>query len=240
MFQQRPNFIALLDPDGIVCEVNDGPQRRGFSREAFIGQHIALTPYFAADSSWRHTWTERLAEVARAGTAVGYEDVVRAPDGQTRHAEATVSPIVSEAGALEYFLVEAEDTTERLQAELALREGERRSHDLLDALPVLAWSIDAHGDCDFVNQRWLDELGSVPRRAGRPDWLAVVHPDERTAFELAWHRCWSDATPFSGSYRLLGISGAARRCEVRIAPVRGDDGAVARWSAVAIDQPDPG
>jgi PAS domain S-box-containing protein len=235
VFRQRQAFMALLDLEGYVREVSAAVEVRGFTVGEFVGRHIADTPYFAADSSWQHTWSQRLAEVAASGQAVGYEDVITAADGQVRYAEATVSPIVDDDGRLECFLVEAEDTTEQLQAELALREGERRSNDLLAALPVLAWSIDCHGECDFVNQRWLDEVGAVPVRGGRSDWTAVLHPDDRTAFELAWRRAQDAATALAGRFRIVGISGGARPCEVRIAPVLGDDGAVVRWSAVAID-----
>ncbi|MBO9534784.1 MAG: PAS domain-containing protein [Solirubrobacteraceae bacterium] len=235
VFRQRPVFMAVLDPDGIVREVNDAPEARGFGREEFLGRHIADTPYFGADSTWHQTWNQRLGEVARAAEPCGYDDVITTTQGQVRYAEATVSPITGDDGRVEFFLVEADDTTERLQVELALREGERRSNDLMVALPVLAWSIDRDGECDFVNQRWLDEVGAVPIVDGRPQWAAVVHPDDRGAFEAAWATAKATASPLTGEFRITGISGAARRCEVRIAPVLGDDGTVDRWSAVAID-----
>lgn len=242
MFRQRPAFVALLDFSGAVIEVNDAPIRRGFEREHFLGRHIADTPYFAADASWRSTWQMRLAEVADAAAPVGYEDVTTTTEGEVRCAEATVSPVLDDAGAVEYFLVEAEDTTERLQVELALRDGERRYHDLLAELPAPAWSIDASGECDFVNQRWLDELGTLAWRDDATDWAAVIHPDDRAAFDRAWETARTMAIPLTGRYRLIDVLGAVREFELRIAPVLGAGGAVARWSGVALelgDEPAP-
>lgn len=235
IFLQRPTFMAILDPGGVVCEVNRAIEARGFVRDAFLGRHIADTPYFAADSTWRATWDARLAEVTNAGRPVGYDDVIVGADGQVRYAEATVTPISAGHGVADWFLVEAEDTTERLQVELALREGERRSHDLLAALPAIAWSIDAVGDCDFVNQRWLDELGRIPTRAGRTDWSAVVDEDDRDAFEADWGLARAAGVTLTGRYRLRVVGRGARWYEVRIAPVLGDDGRVARWSGVAVE-----
>lgn len=234
IFLQRPTFMAILNPLGVVCEVNRAIEARGFAREAFMGRHIADTPYFAADSTWRATWDARLAEVRAAGRPVGYDDAIVSADGHVRYAEATVTPI-SAGHVADWFLVEAEDTTERLQVELALREGERRSHDLLSALPAVAWSIDASGDCDFVNQRWLDELGRIPSRGGRRDWSAVVDDLDRDAFASDWGLARAAGVPLTGRYRLRVVGRGARWYEVRIAPVLGDDGLVARWSGLAVE-----
>jgi PAS domain S-box-containing protein len=227
--------MALLDPDGQIIDVNDAVERRGFHRDEFRGRHIADTPYFAADSSWQRTWAQRLEEAARLGTPCGYDDVITSLDGQVRYAEATVTPILDKAGKIDSFLVEAEDTTERLQVELALREGERRVHDLLATLPVLAWSMDAAGVCEFVNQRWLDVVGSVPTSSDRPDWAAVFHPDDLAEFRAAWARAVEFATALAGCFRVIDVMGEARWFDIRIAPVLGDDGNVVRWSGAALE-----
>ncbi len=123
--------------------------------------------------------------------------------------------------------MEAEDTTERLQVELALRDRERRSNDLLDALPAIAWSLDANGVCDFVNQRWLDELGALPQRGGQHDWSAVVDEADRAAFAADWDLARAAGVTLTGRYRLMVVGRGPRWYEVRVAPVLGDDGTVA-------------
>lgn len=239
-FRQRQVFTALLDPAGVVLEVNAAIEARGFTRDQFLGRHIADSPYFVADSTWHETWRARLAEVAHTRASAGYDDAITTTDGQVRYAEATVSPLLDADGHLEYVVVEAEDTTERLQAELALREGERRFHDLLEALPAAAWSLDSGGECDFVNRRWLDELGAVVLRpdGSGTDWAAIIHPDDRAAFDAQWAQARAAAVSLAGRYRVIGVTGAARAYDVRLAPVLGDDGTVARWSGVAVERGD--
>lgn len=227
--------MAVLDPDGVVQEVNRAIERRGLCREEFVGRHIADTAYFAADSTWRATWDARLEEVRQARTPVGYDDAIVDADGNVRYAEATVTAILGGDASAQWFLVEAEDTTERLQVELALRDGERRSNDLLNAFPAVAWSVDAAGECDFVNQRWLDEFGAVPSRDGRREWSAIVAEEDRALLEDDWARARSAGVTLTGRYRLMVVGRGARWYEVRIAPVLGDDGGVARWSAVAVE-----
>ena len=60
--------------------------------------------------------------------------------------------------------------------------------DLLQLLPVSAWTLDPDGTPDFVNRVWLEFAGqSLEFVRSRPEaWLTAVHPDDRDAASRAF------------------------------------------------------
>lgn len=235
VFDQRFQFMAILDPAGRVLEVNGAPERRGLARTAFIGHHLAETPNFSSDPNWLPTWNARLAEALAAGHAVSYEDVFTGPRGETRSADAVLTPVFGDDHRLEYFIIEAEDTTERIQVELALRESERRFHDLAESLPVMAWSSDATGNCDYLNRRWLDYTGAAPGQHHGWSWIDAVHPEDRPGFADAWMVALRDGTPVECEYRIRRYDDAYRWFDMRVVPVFGHEDQVTRWYGTAAD-----
>ncbi len=236
VFDQRFQFMAVVDPDGIVIEVNDAPVRRGLTREDFLGRHIGETPSFSSDPQWITTWNTRLAEARNAGQAVAYEDVFPGPHGETRSADAVLSPVYADdQTTIECYVLEAEDTTERIQVELALRESERRFHDFAESLPVLAWSTDAAGECDFLNRRWLDFTGAAPGQHHGWNWIDAVHAEDRPELGDVWTAALRSGEPAAGEYRIRQYDGTYRWFDLRVTPVFGDEGQVTRWYGTASD-----
>lgn len=235
VFNQRYQFMAILDRDGVVLEVNDAPLRRGHAREDFLGHHIADSPNFASDPSWRFTWTTRMAEVVRGGAPVAYEDAFTTPTGELRTADALLSPVVGPDGQADHFMLEAEDTTERLQVELALRESERRFHDFAESLPVMAWSADAFGECDFLNKRWLDYTGAAPGQHHGWNWIDAIHPEDRVAFGEIWMQALRTGEPAAAEYRVCRYDGEFRWFDIRVVPVHGEEGQVTGWYGTGAD-----
>ncbi|MEN0014829.1 MAG: PAS domain-containing protein, partial [Solirubrobacteraceae bacterium] len=235
VFDQRFQFMAVLDPSGIVLEVNGAPERRGLARSEFIGLHLASTPNFRSDPNWLPTWNARLAEAAELRDAVAYEDVFTGPRGETRSADAVVTPVFTDEHHLEYFIVEAEDTTERIQVELALRESERRFHDFAESLPVMAWSTDATGSCDYLNRRWLDYTGAAPGQHHGWSWLDALHPEDRPKFADVWMAAIADGSPATCEYRVRRYDGEYRWFDLRVVPVLGHEEQVTRWYGTAAD-----
>ena len=236
VFDQRFQFMAVLDTDGIVIEVNDAPLRRGLTRGDFLGLHIGETPSFDSDPQWIVTWKVRLAEARQAGFAITYEDVFPGPSGETRSADAVLTPVFGEDHeTIDCFVLEAEDTTERIQVELALRASERRFHDFAESLPVLAWSTDAAGECDFLNRRWLDYTGAAPGQHHGWNWIDVVHPEDRPELGDAWTAALRTGRSMGAEYRVRGYDAAYRWFDMRVTPVFGDEGQVTRWYGTASD-----
>ncbi len=238
VFELRLSFLAVLDPRGIVLEINNAPLRLGFNREDYVGSHIGETPSFAADPDWVKTWNTRLRDAVALREPQAYEDLFTGPQGEIRSADAVLTAVFIGQGdheRVDYFLLEAEDTTDRLQVELALRDSERRFHDLAESLPVLCWSADASGSCDYFNERWLDYTGAAPGAHHGWAWIEAVHPDDRPSLGERLAVALRGAAPFSAEYRLCSRDGVYRWFEARAVPVLGPEGEVTRWYGTCAD-----
>src|SRR5262245_34380695 len=64
-----------------------------------------------------------------------------------------------EPGSPPCVLGHAQDVTDRVRAEQALKESERRFRLLADTTPILIWMSDESGACTFVNVPWLEFTG---------------------------------------------------------------------------------
>jgi len=101
----------------------------------------------------------------------------------------------------------AQDVTDRVRAEHALKESERRFRLLADTAPVLIWMSDPDGRCTFLNQPWLDFTGrSLSEQLG-DGWTESIHPGDRAAFVEAYRTAVSARAPLRAEYRLRRVDG---------------------------------
>src|SRR5579871_3139535 len=73
---------------------------------------------------------------------------------------------------LDILARQAADLIERRQAEEALRESERRLHEIIEAIPAAVYTTDANGRITFFNQAAVDFSGRVPER-GTDSWCVT-------------------------------------------------------------------
>ncbi|HET7867143.1 MAG TPA: response regulator [Burkholderiaceae bacterium] len=115
VFNQQFLFMAILAPDGRVREINDLPLKvNGLQREDFIGQLLWETPQWRDLPQWQATWPARLQEAAASDAPVLTEDVYENhATGKIGHADTATLAVRDAQGQVEYFIVQAIDSTER-------------------------------------------------------------------------------------------------------------------------------
>jgi PAS domain S-box-containing protein len=128
-----------------------------------------------------------------------------------------------------------QDITGRKRIEAALRESEQRFVALADSVPVLAWTADAAGDCDYLNRRWHEYTGQTLAQAAGQGWFDVVHPDDRGPITRLWERSLRSGEPLEAEYRLRRHDGAYRWFSARASAQRGADGRIERWFGTSSD-----
>jgi PAS domain S-box-containing protein len=151
----------------------------GEDSERFCG---AYKLYRINGTPLRHAETP-MAHVLRAGVPVHGEEVtIERADGSRATAMVHINPILDADGDVVGAINCFHDVTDRKHAEDTLRERERQSRELLDALPAAIYTTDAAGRITFYNQAAVDLSGRRPM-LGSDEWC------------VSWRLYWPDGSP---------------------------------------------
>jgi PAS domain S-box-containing protein len=114
------------------------------------------------------------------------------------------------------------------QAEEALRRSEKQLRDVIETMPVMAFTALPDGTTDFVNRRFSDFTGLT---AGEVDSQrgATVHPEDLAPQARRWQTSLETGEPFEGEVRVRGKDGEYRWFLARGSPLRGEQGNVLKW-----------
>ena len=82
------------------------------------------------------------------------------------------APTERDLRLLDILARQAADLIERRQADEALRESERRLHEIIEAIPAAVYTTDAEGRITFFNQAAVEFSGRVPE-AGTDSWCVT-------------------------------------------------------------------
>ncbi|WP_071190047.1 PAS domain S-box protein [Trichormus sp. NMC-1] len=99
------------------------------------------------------------------------------------------------------------DIDDRVSAEIALRESERKYHTMAQVSPVGLFYTDAQGNCLYVNDRWCQIAGLTPEAALGVGWLSAIHPQDRERIAVEWNAVAQHNQSFRSEYRFLRANG---------------------------------
>jgi PAS domain S-box-containing protein len=106
----------------------------------------------------------------------------RRKDGSLIDISLTVSPICDSAGRIIAASTIARDITGQKRSEAAVRDSERRLHDLIAAIPAAIYTTDAAGKITYYNEAAVEFSGRRPI-IGSDEWC------------MSWKMYWPDGTP---------------------------------------------
>ena len=99
------------------------------------------------------------------------------------------------------------DISTSKEAELALRESEKRYQILAELSPVGIFHADRKGNYLYVNERWSELSGLGLNQALGKGWLMGVHPKDLGRVKGEWNRCIKRADSFYLEYRFKRSGG---------------------------------
>lgn len=103
---------------------------------------------------------------------------------------------------------------------------------LANNIPALCWIARADGFIFWYNRRWHEYCGTTPKEMEGWGWQSVHDPLELPKVMDRWQTSIASAEAFEMVFPLRGADGAFRQFLTRIAPILGEDGAVARWIGI--------
>jgi len=137
-------------------------------------------------------------------------------------------------GGRRFLLMVARDITDRLRAEEAVRQSEEQLREVIDTVPVMAFTAKPDGSTEFVNRRWHKYTGLNAEQTG-PYRRKSLHPDDLDGHVRKWQASLATGAPFENEVRHRGADGQYRWFLVRSVPLRDDHGNILKWFGTLTD-----
>jgi len=157
------------------------------------------------------------------------------PDGQARWINTKGRLEHDDTGRPRRLIGMVQDLTEMRRAQAEARRLEDLYLTLADSMPSIIYVTDPAGLCTFVNPEWKTFTGRSGDAWRGLGWIAAIHPEDRTAAEIAWTASTSAGRPFMHEYRLQHATGNYRWHLSRAVPVLGASGEISQWIGTSTD-----
>lgn len=163
-------------------------------------------------------------------------------DGAYRWTEGRADPLRDESGRIIRWYGANVDIHDMVTSQEALERSERQLQQMIDAVPVRAFSTTPTGGPVHFNKRYEDYLRTVipnfddleePRIAKLVQDL--LHPEDAPEVQRSVRHCFETGAPFVMRYRRRDKDGAYRWAEGRMEPLRDQDGAIVQWYGINLD-----
>lgn len=183
LFDLLPAMIWFKDTENRILRVNKQvAQAAGLSVADIEGR--ASEEVYPLDAA--RFFADDL-EVIRSGTPkLGIIEALTDPSGHRSWVETDKVPVLDADGKVIGIFVMAQDITQRVQSEAALRDSERRFSDLLNRVELAAVMLDRTGHITYCNDFLLRLSGWQMDEVLGADWFTTFAPpivgDLKTAF----------------------------------------------------------
>ena len=230
LFEHAPDAMVMVDARGLIQLVNLQAERTfGSTRQELVGSHIqTLIPgeLRQRHEELRSTFSQDLDRKEAQHLARALPALRR--DGSTFPADISLNPIETPQGRVTVAAIR--DVTELHDREERLRASERKLKDAQRIAHMGSWELDIPRN----RLSWSEEMFRIfevdPQRfqASYEGFLAVVHPEDREAVDLAYKQSIATKSPYEISHRLLLPGGRVRIVHERFATTFGPDGSPLR------------
>ncbi|ESQ75632.1 ATP-binding protein [Asticcacaulis sp. AC402] len=220
--------IMVLDRDWRITYMNGAGRdiiaSRGVDPDALIGiTHWEAFPHAVGTSTEDH-----LRRAMAERTMVEFENFY-AP--WQRWFSVRIYPV--EGGGVSVYF---HDTTERREADIALRNSEERWRGLAEAMPQLVWIATGHdAGVSYINEQWAHYTGRPMADLINEGWVDSLHPDDHHAMFDAWNAAVASEGLYETEYRLRRFDGGYRWFKARGVPVREASGIRNAWYGTCTD-----
>lgn len=212
LIEVLPIAIYACDVEGSVLWFN-GRAAEIWGRRPRIGsqpeKHTgAYRVYIDGREMARHETA--MASVLKNGSPIrAFESQLERPDGSRVWVTTHVEPVKDDNGQLRGAISCFHESTGSHEVTEALRESERRLHELLAAIPAAIYTTDAAGKITYYNEAAVQFAGRRPT-LGSDEW------------SITWKMYWPDGTPLPHDQSPMAVALKEGR------PIRGKEAVAER------------
>lgn len=228
-------FVCVLSPEGTLLSVNAAPLKAAAIRaEDVVGKPLWECSWWA----WSPVVQEQLrSAIARAGAGspARYDAEIRVAGGALMSVDFMVAPMLDDASKLTHLIASGVDVSDRKQAEIALSAREQFYRQLIESMPLLCWTCQPDGTCDYICARWEKYAGYGTDPAAAFTTMEHVHHEDREAFRAEWQDGIRSGRSFKTEVRLRRNDGVYRWFGWYATPISGPRGQLLKWCGTSID-----
>lgn len=237
VFDQSPQFLTLLEPNGTLIEANrTALAYRGLTLDQIVGRSYWDT--FGRRITPDMRQKVRLAvEAAAAGETQQYEMDLLADDNQTHVIDFSITPIRNRAGAIVMLIAQGRDITELTHTVNRLRLAEFRLEEAQRIAHMGHWDYDLAGE----SASWSDtlfEIFGLVQNDEAPNIEALgklVHPEDTDYLREALQHSFLTGRPYEVDFRVVRPDGVVRNFFAAGGPVKNESGEVVRMAGIVQD-----
>jgi formate hydrogenlyase transcriptional activator len=215
---QEPFHIADWDTDETV------PERL---KQGVAAQGLQVGPLVFVPLTTLHRRLGALGMSGRPGTAYSSEDI-----GFLR----LIGRLVAFAIDDNLNLRQAEAAQQQLKRQNEqLQRSEKELQEVIETIPVMAWSAAADGAAEFFNRRWLEYAGLSADQVRGWGWTSAVHPDDLKSLADYWAELLASGKSGEFEARLRRFDGVYRWFLFRATPTLDNSGKIVKWYGTNTD-----
>lgn len=238
---ERCRCLIEASPDAIYVDRDEeivfaNPAMLQLVGATHLEEVLGRSPFEFIHPDFRESVRERSIHLLRVrGIVPRIEKKIVRLDGLVVDVESMAAIVPWEGTAAVQVVLR--DISERKQYERALRESERRFHQLADSMPQIVWAARPDGVLDYHNKKFYERTGLTAERARRPDvWKDFLHPDDVAKTLSRWEQSVRTGEPFEMEYRYLDAKTGRYDWHLgRALPVRNESGTIVRWFGTCTD-----
>lgn len=242
--KEQERFRSLVEGLGaglLMTDFNDTIQYAnprmaeitGYAPEEMVGQRALELLLSPADQEAMHRHNRDRSR----GTAATYEIEIRRQDGTRRWLEVHAVPFRGPSGEVVGTLSTNTDISDRIEAQTALRESERRLRLALEDGQLGWWHLDvATGQYLEFSDRCKAHFGLPPDAPlCYTDFQSLIHPEDRARVDAAAQAALEGRETYAAEYRVVWPDGSVHWLNAHGTPTRDEPTGAVRLIGVTQD-----
>src|SRR5579862_5848314 len=177
--QERPSWRAYATQEPFHIADWDADERvPARLKQGIAAQGLEIGPLVFVPLTTPHRRLGALGMSGHPGTGYSSEDIAFL---------SLIGRVVAFAIDDNFNLRQAEAAQAELRRQNErLQLSERELREVIETIPVMAWSAAADGTAEFFNRRWLDYAGLSADQVQGWGWTSAVHPDDQNRLGDYW------------------------------------------------------